>query len=1280
MNPPGAILGPSRKGGPLSTTSFDPYAPLAPRLVLGWPAGLVHQSRHGSMVSADISGFTALSERLAEKGREGSEELTLVVSGCFTGMIDDCERHGGDVLKFGGDALLVFFEGDCHTERACRAATAMRRTIATRRRTSDGKRVQLAVSIGVHSGEFDLFVVRIGHDELMVSGPGSTATVDAEAAASAGEILLTFPAAAQVPDSWLGPPRSGGVLLARSVASSRTPPVGVDPPLRAAREFVHPDQAAQIMAGASNEHRQVSVSFIEFAHTDAMPRAELGERLQSLAAIVDEACERYGVHWLSTDVYHDGGKFILTAGAPTSRGGDEDRMLRAVRSVVDADPGLHLRAGINRGYVFAGELGAPQRRVYTIMGDAVNLAARLMAKAESGEVVASRGFVDWASSEVEYEPLEPFMVKGKSMPIHAGRLRRVLGRRTDLDRVDTELCGRDADLRRLIESADRARAGEGSVTVITGEPGIGKSRLALEVVRRCPDLALVFTRCQPYDRLAPYSVTEPLLRSLLGIDLEAEPVAAGESLSAWLTEHHPTALPFAPLLAVAAGANLPPTAETDAVVPEFRRTRTLQLLIDLLHVAVVRPTVFFVDDINLADDPSREAVQALIEASGDTPLMVVATSVPEESLHVHPIRLGPLSDDDVAGLLDRLLGERVISASTVREVVARSGGNPLFVGELVRALADDPNAAMPDSLEALVSSRVDALEPADRRLLRYASVLGVEVDIVLLGRVTSDDLIRRQDRWERLARFLEWAAPGVVRFRYDTYWRVVYGGLSFGARRSAHRRVIELIEQDLAAAIPDGGPDRHEKHNPAPVDPLVVSRLAAHAERAGDHPRTWRYASAAASNAVARSLFGTAAHLYESALRARDAAPPGELALVAEEAASALNMAGSFDAANRALGVALRLRSHPPDQARLLRLRGEIAERTGDVERASLSFHRARRIWRSAEFGSEIVEQARLKVAEAALAYRQARYDDAWDLACAALSQGRTVDEPSVAARAGLLVNNLVFHIRMRGHELSVLDLTELYRRAGDRAGEATFLNNRAVDLYYEGDWAAAAALYREAAEIFVIVGDLVAEAMAINNIAEIRSDQGELADAESMFRLAARTWRSIGFATGIALVEANLGRMATRAGRYEQAAEALASALQRFERIGARSFVDEVSFRIIENDIRGRRGVDRDRLDEYARLARTADLDANVVVYTERLVAAVAIVDGHCGAGREALDRGLATARRAGLQFVLALALADRGDAADVDEARSIFERLGVITAQPLQPDDRASLDASVG
>jgi tetratricopeptide (TPR) repeat protein len=248
--------------------------------------------------------------------------------------------------------------------------------------------------------------------------------------------------------------------------------------------------------------------------------------------------------------------------------------------------------------------------------------------------------------------------------------------------------------------------------------------------------------------------------------------------------------------------------------------------------------------------------------------------------------------------------------------------------------------------------------------------------------------------------------------------------------------------------------------------------------------------------------------------------------------------------------------------------------------------------------------------------------------------------------------------MRLRGHQLRGPDVSELYRRAGDRVGEAHHLNNLAVDLYFEGDWVRAAALYREAAELCVITGNVVYEATALNNIAEILSDQGRYADAEVMFRHAGRTWRSVGFATGIALIEANLGRLAMRTGGFDSAGELLVSSLTRFERLGADAFVQEVHLRIIENALRAGEPIADDELARHARVASCADWDANLVAYAERLIATVERLAGRYDEAAAAIERSLAAARVGGIQFDLALALAERGDIA---EANEIFRGLGV-------------------
>ena len=161
-----------------AATTLEPYLP---RLTAAWARERPYErvrELDATLVSVDLSGFTALSERLAAKGRAGSEELILVISGVFEGLIGITLRHGGDVLKFRGDALLLLFEGDGHAKRACRASVDMQWFIEHAGSTmSSVGPVSLRMSTGVHTGTVHAFLVEATHRELMVTGPADDKVV-----------------------------------------------------------------------------------------------------------------------------------------------------------------------------------------------------------------------------------------------------------------------------------------------------------------------------------------------------------------------------------------------------------------------------------------------------------------------------------------------------------------------------------------------------------------------------------------------------------------------------------------------------------------------------------------------------------------------------------------------------------------------------------------------------------------------------------------------------------------------------------------------------------------------------------------------------------------------------------------------------------------------------------------------------------------------------------------------------------------------------------------------
>src|SRR6266480_4380098 len=178
--------------------------------------GTIAREVEGTVVFVDISGFTKMSERLARHGKVGAEEVTDVLGSVFARLLVVAYENGGSLVKFGGDALLLFFSEEDHEMRGARAAFGMRRELrsAGRIETTAGL-VTLRMSVGVNSGAFQLFLVGGSHQELMVAGPAATETVLMENTAGAGDILLGPSTARALPPGVLGAAKGNGILLRR---------------------------------------------------------------------------------------------------------------------------------------------------------------------------------------------------------------------------------------------------------------------------------------------------------------------------------------------------------------------------------------------------------------------------------------------------------------------------------------------------------------------------------------------------------------------------------------------------------------------------------------------------------------------------------------------------------------------------------------------------------------------------------------------------------------------------------------------------------------------------------------------------------------------------------------------------------------------------------------------------------------------------------------------------------------------------------------------------------
>src|SRR3954454_1883930 len=295
---------------PSTSNGAPDLAPFVPRLLQTWltdDATAAHRSVAGTLAFIDISGFTKLTERLAARGKVGAEELTEILDTLFSELLEVARRDGAHLLKWGGDAVLLLVEGDHHAERAARAAYRMRRRLRRLRtvRTAAGP-IRLRMSVGIHSGELDLFLVGDPgiHRELIVCGPTATRTAQLEAAARRDEIRLSADTAQLLPAACVD--LDGALPLLRHAPDVHQTPLSIDPANAVDTDLaavLAPPIREYVLAGQlSAEHLKLAVAFVRFTGTDVLlARAgpeRLVEALDDCVQLVQHAAQRHGVTYL----------------------------------------------------------------------------------------------------------------------------------------------------------------------------------------------------------------------------------------------------------------------------------------------------------------------------------------------------------------------------------------------------------------------------------------------------------------------------------------------------------------------------------------------------------------------------------------------------------------------------------------------------------------------------------------------------------------------------------------------------------------------------------------------------------------------------------------------------------------------------------------------------------------------------------------------------------------------------------------------------------------------
>jgi class 3 adenylate cyclase/tetratricopeptide (TPR) repeat protein len=865
----------------------------------------------------------------------------------------------------------------------------------------------------------------------------------------------------------------------------------------------------------------VTVLFADLVSSTSLVEQQDPEEARQVARKFYDVVQHVVERWFDGTVANLLGDAVLAVfGFPVAHEDDPERAVRAGLSIRDAMPVLNthlatthgvrlaVRVGINTGEVVAAS-GSTFDHDFLI-SDAVTAAARLQQTVAPGMVVVGERTYRLTRDTVEYRDLSPLVVKGKSTALPVWEAVAPLPEHATTRRVSAPLVGRHAELgllRHLYQrSQDDARL---HLVTILGEPGVGKSRILREFLAEIRDAdpppQVLRGRSVSFGGHIGYHALLDILRSQAGLLDTDAPDQVHAKLRTWLGQALPERGGLLEGLLLTFGA---PSETTDPVVQRHRLFESWQALLGGL--AASRPVIVALEDLHWADDGVLDLVQQITQRASAVPLFLISVARPEllerrpnwggDRRNATIIDLAPLRPREAEQLV-AALGSQGLSPEVRAIVAQRAEGNPLFVEELVRMLLETstPGTTIPDTVQAVLTARIDRLPPRERRTLQAAAVIGrtfwpsavlpiaglsaAETTEAIDALIAKDLLVPRPH--STIADEPEYA------FRHILTRDVAYNLLPKSQRQRAHAEAARWVAERLR--------DRIEE---------VVEILAEHLRLSGDDARASPYLHRAGNKARRLYANADAVQFFTQALEAATKAglPPQQVAAIHRDRGEVNQLCGDYRAALADLEQALRAARQADDRG----LQAVVENRIG------LIHHRDFRLEDAETHFARAVALAR------AAGDRHTQGQSLIDLANIAWDRGlMNPDHP--AMREGL----------------------DLLRSSGDRSGLARGLNLLSMGHIGAGNGAEAIAALEEALAAARGTGDKSKEATSLSYLCVVHGFLGHYDEALPYGHAALKQAQEIGDRRRVAGARFFLGRVQFNQGAWGEAVQRLEESLQ---------------------------------------------------------------------------------------------------------------------------------------
>jgi adenylate cyclase len=1102
------------------------YLPMDRRHALAHGQTLCDRT-HGAALFADISGFTPLTEALVNElgPQRGAEELTHYLNLVYDAVIDEVHCYGGSVIAFAGDAITCWFDGDS-TLRAMAAALAMQSAMHqfSAIRTPAGSTVELAMKAAIATGPARRFLIGDPAIRVIDAVAGDTLVrlAGAEQLAQKGEVVLDgadLPAFAEIvqiseqrQDEQTG--QKIGVVIGLHQPVDQAPWTLLPPNALSedqVRKWLLVPVYERLRRGLGNflaELRTTVALFVRFSGIDYDNDDEAEAKLNVYVSWVQRTVARFEGTLIDLNIGDKGSYIYINFGAPLTHEDNADRAAAAALALRDQPQALGyirtVQMGISQGRMRAGAYGGTSHSTYGVLGDEVNMAARLMMAAKPSQILISQEVQRSLGTRFILEELPPIRVKGKSQPAVIFALVDVR-QAHELHLIPAAyalpMVGRQDELKVAAEKIERVVHGEGQIIGVTGEAGLGKSRLVAEIMKLAGEhhFTIYGGACESYGVDSSYLVWQPIWQRIFGLDSAWNLTKQIDVLQEKLEAIDPAFTPRLPLLSVVLNLDLPDNDLTHSLDAKLRKDLLHLLLVDCLRAEARKaPLLIILETCQWIDPLSQELLDIIGNGISNMPVMLVLAYRPQEREQSHlmnvrqlprytEIALNPLTSEEAAKIVNlklvQLVGTDVHVPSTLMQRLAlQAEGNPFYLEELIsylhyRGINFSDGAALdkvelPESLQRLVLSLIDQLSESQKIAVKVASVVGRVFRAAWLYSVYPEhgDLTEVHADLEALCQHeLMSREPSeselVYLFRQVLTQGVTYESLPLSVRSILHEQIAHFIEQTYADAL-----DQH------------LDLLTYHYEHSTNLEKQRYYLLRAGEAAQANYANVVAINYFKRLLPRLEIQDQGAVLL---KLAQVLDTVGEYEEADTHLCEALALAEQQGDQ--YLQIQCQIA--LGELRRKQSQYGEAAAYFALAQAASEqLGDQA--SVAKA--------------LVCAG---SLTLYQGDYAKAQAYYARSLVIR-----------------RELNDQPNIAKVLNNMAITAANQGDLAQASALFEESLTIRRGLRDQWGVANSLNNLGELALLQQAYLEARNYLEEAVTALREIGDKWSLGMSLLNLG------------------------------------------------------------------------------------------------------------------------------------------------------------